>query len=681
MDESVDSSSSAPAPKRPNETYDFEDAQPENESLFARFCLFEDIHTVQKKIQATWKRFANGEISLAVANIATQAGLDIVKRLEKEVMDVVPVEDGLEGYFGLAAPLLLVEAQSRGDDLRDIPKYRDGLKQGQFDEFLYISTWDTLQKFCETATMWRKAEFAWPPWPCRPLELSYVSEPDLFHRPEIQKRVDDDRFLTQILVDSLLLDERMAHYYAVHSGEFRGIDYRHDRPLVHDELSQCVIPLAEGQDISLHAVFTAQIVLDVSHICGRNSQSLARAALREASDHADRVFPHKMDEEGEIDDLDIAWLSDDEQAGLAVYKLASNYFANPPIEAVKRYFLRELAVKDPWASMTRRLKSVVVEKVRTSGLDPDNLSKEHSWMANMTLPAHSEDPEFELNNNALFAGSTMVELIMCLEAAGLCIANTHLTIFTTAHLYNALRKMGVTDINWPAMNRVIDVHKATIFANDIPRTSQEILRRLQYRTGLTLKTKLTKKTAKRVEDALLLKPSAASEAFRQALEKRDSIEHTMLLLENQLDDRSMQPYQPRTSLAQSRLQKQRQSPAQLLSRLEEYLPEVLEDMQIDYITLTKTCNALMVAVQKALEEEHGLKLVDLPRITNEGFHVKNVEYMFLLLQVFEFNCDSEQAHRKEKSKTPFAGGEELRTAGRTFETFFDEQIRADVRRP
>lgn len=683
-EESVSSSTSVVASKKLNELYDFADAQPEDETLFAIFCFFEDIHTVQKKIHDAWRRFANGETSLAVATIATQASLDIVKRLENEMIDVIPVTPltkDASGYHTLAGPLLLAEAQSRGESLRDLSNYRRGFRQGQYDEYLFVSAFDTLDKFLETVKHWRKTKQPWPPWPVRPLEYTYISKPALYHRPEIRSRIEEDRFLTQLLMDTLLFEDRIAHHYSVHSGKSKATDYRHDLPLIQDELSRCVTLLTESGQISLHTVFTAQIVLDVSHICSRGSQSLPRAALREASDHADHVFPHKMNDDGEIDDLDFAWNSNDEHAGLAIYKLASNSFASPPIGAMKRFFLRELAVRNPYESMIRSLRNSILLMMRANGLDPENLSEEHSWMADITPLAHSEDPEFQLKNNALFTGSTMIELIMCLEAAGLCIANTHMTIFTTAHLYNALRRMGVTDLHWPEMDRVIDVHKATIFANDMPHTSQEILRRLQYRTGMAPKAKWTKKAAKRVEDAWQLKPSAASTALRNALEKRESIEHTMLLLENQLDQRFMQSYRPRTSLAQSRRQKQRQSPVQLLSRLEEYLPEVLEDMQIDYITWTKTRNALMVAVQKALEEEHGLKLVDLPRITNEGFRVKNVEYMFLLLQVFELNCESEQAHRKEKCKTPFAGGEELRTGGRTFERFFDEEIRADVRRP
>lgn len=66
-----------------------------------------------------------------------------------------------------------------------------------------------------------------------------------------------------------------------------------------------------------------------------------------------------------------------------------------------------------------------------------------------------------------------------------CTFESHLSIFVTAHLYNALRQLNLVEIQSPEFERIIDLHKGAIFANDVPVTPADMYRRMAYRTGLT----------------------------------------------------------------------------------------------------------------------------------------------------------------------------------------------------
>lgn len=54
------------------------------------------------------------------------------------------------------------------------------------------------------------------------------------------------------------------------------------------------------------------------------------------------------------------------------------------------------------------------------------------------------------------------------EQAGICLANTHLTIVLAAYLYAALRSKGALISRWKAMDEVIDTHMSALFFGSIP---------------------------------------------------------------------------------------------------------------------------------------------------------------------------------------------------------------------
>lgn len=80
-------------------------------------------------------------------------------------------------------------------------------------------------------------------------------------------------------------------------------------------------------------------------------------------------------------------------------------------------------------------------------------------------PRLNEDTQFLLNFNPLYAGTAAFNLALEPEEAGVGLANHHMSIFVTAHLYNALRQQKLIDIRWPTLDRIIALQKGPMFAD------------------------------------------------------------------------------------------------------------------------------------------------------------------------------------------------------------------------
>lgn len=233
------------------------------------------------------------------------------------------------------------------------------------------------------------------------------------------------------------------------------------------------------------------------------------------------------------------------------------------------------------------------------------------------------------------------------------------SIFACAHLYNAI--LDHTGIRWPELDRVIDLHGGALFANDIPKTPTDCYRRMAHRTGATGSQKHFDK-----KQLWKMRTGMASQSLKGLVDRKDTIENSLLQLENQIETHLV----PAESVKQlKRTQRQGHSqqlnPMQLMSRFEEYLPVVIKDMEIDYITLTKQCNALMKEIRARLRTEAGQSYASMnPGESNDH------GYVFMILAVLLTNSDAYQKHQKQKEKGPFEGNLQLQVACRAFEEFY-----------
>lgn len=104
----------------------------------------------------------------------------------------------------------------------------------------------------------------WPA-PIMPLRFNYMFEPHNAETPEIKKLDHDDRILSQLLLEIKLPDQAIQGL-----GETIGKDMPADevRPPVEDITLAILRPLWMKAELSLTAVITAQIMLDIINVCG-----------------------------------------------------------------------------------------------------------------------------------------------------------------------------------------------------------------------------------------------------------------------------------------------------------------------------------------------------------------------------------------------------------------------------
>ena len=88
-----------------------------------------------------------------------------------------------------------------------------------------------------------------------------------------------------------------------------------------------------------------------------------------------------------------------------------------------------------------------------------------------------------MNQNPLYYDTVILAQRLATEEAGIQLTNHHGSIFAVGHIYNALRKLGLTDIVWPDMERIIQIHTKSLLAGDVPSTSEEIRARAMFRLG------------------------------------------------------------------------------------------------------------------------------------------------------------------------------------------------------
>jgi len=96
----------------------------------------------------------------------------------------------------------------------------------------------------------------------------------------------------------------------------------------------------------------------------------------------------------------------------------------------------------------------------------------------------SPDDDFVVAHNPLYSGCAILKLLLEYNACGISLANYHKSIFTAAHLYNALRQLHLLDQPWPVMDKIIQIHQKAIIANAISTKTTDMYDRLKYRINL-----------------------------------------------------------------------------------------------------------------------------------------------------------------------------------------------------
>lgn len=186
-----------------------------------------------------------------------------------------------------------------------------------------------------------------------------------------------------------------------------------------------------------------------------------------------------------------------------------------------------------------------------------------------------------------------------------------------------------------------------------------------------------------------------STALKHLLDSKNSLERARLRLEDEvpkhecdLNGRLLNHYQnygcelltltlelPRK---RSHTRQRQLTPLQSLSHLESYLGTAVRDIEIDYLTLTKTCNKLMASIREGLVARFGPNY----KSHQEMGQSNDPSYVVAAVCLLRDNdpghscpdCDRERRKLNMPNRQD-GGGEHLRVARDLFEDFFNTNIR------
>ncbi|MCJ1353173.1 MAG: hypothetical protein MMC33_003158 [Icmadophila ericetorum] len=243
------------------DVYELEDDMDDDDIAFMIFCFFEDLHRIQDYIGEIWKSYRAGETNLQTAAITTNVALDLVRQAEAKILDTAPkLFNKKRSWDTIAIIIFYADAFEQGV----CPEARLGttetLRITPFDNFIYLSTARVLMKFIWISEIPGEAKPGYP-LPGFPLRAGYVARPELLGTPEMDRKEEEDKILTQFIIDHDLWCDLKVNISKIKRPA-------QDAPM-EDEFSNGLEKLKSDGILSVALVFAAQIYLDIQNIMGQ----------------------------------------------------------------------------------------------------------------------------------------------------------------------------------------------------------------------------------------------------------------------------------------------------------------------------------------------------------------------------------------------------------------------------
>jgi hypothetical protein len=239
----------------------------------------------------------------------------------------------------------------------------------------------------------------------------------------------------------------------------------------------------------------------------------------------------------------------------------------------------------------RLLSSLEIQGVGDSAGDPRQFAR--------FIPPPS-DPHFTRKGNPVLAGKQHLVLLMLREETRLRCANDGSHIFVACHLYNALLYYDDRIQRWPALEQIIDIHIKPIFLGERPREVGAMLRRALLAYGCrthevarsgnfsshTNKEDIVLNLLQRRKvDKCHLRTSPVMAAYLENLHDREESPQTM--------------HRIRTLLASKKASAAANNATSFLEALRGEAATFQARFDIDYIEITRSCEALLYAIYEA----------------------------------------------------------------------------------
>ncbi|KAA6408554.1 MAG: hypothetical protein FRX48_07636 [Lasallia pustulata] len=653
------------------------DLNNEIDSTFDVFCFFEDLHRIQDFLKETWKSYKAGKVDLLTATATTNAAIRLVSQAEEDIIATKPQAFSKpKSYKAIAAVIFYVESLRRGEDSVAGSGYPsvEALKITPFDEFLYLPTARILMKFERIASF--KVAY---PQPIPPIKMSYLALPELLQTPEIQRWDKEDEFLSQHLMDQWFFEDiRKA------IAQTRGME-----PPVMDELSQGFRKLSREGEVSTWIVFGSRVLLDIQEILGDEivrSHKETRAAAKDVTN----VLGFKTLDDGRLapfQGLGERWKTPDAGQVTKLDDLARIWIVENLMGRTRDMWMEKsgglatdgfLSMDELDPEMRKHVEAQMRAKYKDydEGPSPEVVAKIKAYGPLKAIQPN-KDSDFIHTHNPLYCGTLAFQLAIDREQAGISLANHHTSIFAVAHLYNALRQLDVLEERWMDMEKIIDLHIKFLFAGQLPTTPKDFHSRCCLQLGVSAQN-----FARNQRPGHMLRMWGAgkrggpqipctktTDIFRQYFAGKESADRCLYQLKTlTMDEEGLKSTPSNKSIPRRQL-----SPLQFLTRLQDWLPQVVSNMNIDYITMTRTCNRLLRRLRAKINDEmDGLYAESrVNEDSNEPMHV------IMVMSVLQDAADAEfvktEVIRDRKQVLPKSWtGPQMELAGKVMDGFLGE---------
>jgi hypothetical protein len=329
-------------------------------------------------------------------------------------------------------------------------------------------------------------------------------------------------------------------------------------PAFDDIFTDTMRPVWKQGKVTMRSVFAARVMLDILDICPHFD---GKTLLHDEGHRQHEYFEFYVDSEGALDMRSgFRWLARDMNLVMEIYSRIKQQMLEPTFPHLKEMMLaQDDAAHAAQQNMPRPteedLKNYapnrIVKQTLSGSLQPrilddrpdlDEETKqrydENAKKLNLQPVRPHRDTHLYLNKNPLYCGTLMLSQIVSTEAAGIALANHHRSIFAVAHLYNALHKMNLTKVAWPDLDRIIELQRGPIFADDVPSTPEEMQARVMFRLGVdrTLTQLNVHSTTLAKKDLAM---SNASTLLMQFFRSKQPLETTIYQLQANIEQKQL----------------------------------------------------------------------------------------------------------------------------------------------
>ena len=688
------------------------------------------MHRIQDYIGEIWKSYKAGKTDLPTAAITTNAAFDLVRQAEAKILDAAPkLFNRKRSWDTIAIIIFYADAFEQGVCPEAKLGNNEALRITPFDNFIYLSTARVLMKFVWLSKIPADGRPGYP-MPTFPLRFGYVSRPELLGTPEMDKKEEEDKILTQFIVDHHFWSEFKINIEKIRKPA-------QDAPM-EDEFSKGLENLTRNGVLSVALVFAAQIYLDIQAIMGQEVGNGHRDLLTLTKEIDDTMNLKDVGGAWDVGGSGERWHEKDVSVVLRIKQVSLDWILRNPLPELKKYALAKNAFEDsesedcsedpsiPEINLPGRhtqgpkeLKNSKTQLSRGTGefkttqakhkppknpefstvsvgfhkipkdfngtkVDRNRLitqrlvdlghlpdaggpSEEHEENArrlNIKPIKPSEDLKFLFTSNPIYCGLVAFNLLTDYEAAGIALCNWHKTIWSMAHLYNALRQMSVLAKSWPEMEGFFELHLGDLFAGQLPQSPDEFYARFALSIGVSATTFARNRNDNSLKwrknhVGTQFKTSSTADIFRPYFDKKVSLETCLVHIEA-LWEESGRRRTFREKATQSRL-----TSLQFLEKFKEHSVRAIQLMQFDYITLSRQCTQIL----KTLRQKIGLKL----GIPHAVQNTENSSDQFYAIMVYRILEEVKEARSLTRSATTSAlndsASPQLMVAGQTLSNF------------